>query len=130
MKDIDNTEDIALLVDSFYKRVLQDDVISHLFTTVVKLDWEIHIPIMNRFWNTVLLGSGTYSGQPMKVHMALNSKSPLHEKHFERWLALWSETVSSLFEGDRAERAKNQAKMMAHLIQQKIELSKRPGFIQ
>lgn len=49
MTDISSREDIQLLVDSFYKQVLKDEVIGHFFTTVVKMEWDIHIPIMVDF---------------------------------------------------------------------------------
>ncbi len=44
MKDIQDPKDIQYLVDSFYKKVLQDDVIGYIFTEVVAISWEKHIP--------------------------------------------------------------------------------------
>ncbi|MFT4523084.1 MAG: hemoglobin [Bacteroidia bacterium] len=128
-QDITSKEDIEHLVDSFYKKVVLDDVIAHFFTSVVKLSWEKHIPIMHQFWGSVLLGLGTYNGNPMNVHMALNEKSKLETHHFERWFHLWKETVDELFAGSTAEQAKNKAQSMAFLIQSKIDRSSKPGFV-
>lgn len=128
--DISTEDDVALLIDTFYKRVVTDPLIAHFFTEVVQLNWHTHIPIMNRFWCSVLLGTGSYSGQPMRAHLELNQKSALTSGHFERWLELWTDTVHSLFEGELANRAINQAKMMAHLIQDKLDRSANKGFIQ
>lgn len=46
MQDISSRQDIALLVNRFYKQVLLDKIIGNFFTEVVPLDWEVHIPIM------------------------------------------------------------------------------------
>ena len=38
-KDLANIEDIKLLIDSFYKKVIVDPTISHFFTEVVKITY-------------------------------------------------------------------------------------------
>ena len=45
MKDILNTDDLYLLVDDFYKKLLFDKSISYIFTDVVKIKLEEHLPI-------------------------------------------------------------------------------------
>src|SRR5579871_4771245 len=106
-KDIENAEDIELLVNSFYNQVKADGVIGYIFNETIGADWSHHLPIMYRFWNSVLFGKLGYSGHPVNKHVELSRKIPLHQEHFNRWLQMWNETVDSLFEGDIAALAKN-----------------------
>lgn len=112
--------DIELLVDEFYKKVVKDDVIGHFFNEVVKLNWEKHIPIMYDFWETTLLHLPKYKGNPMQAHIALDEKARIEEKHFERWLGLFKETVDELFEGEKAGLTKTRAVSIATLINIKL----------
>lgn len=47
-KDITSFEDIRLLVDSFYEKVRNDEVIGFLFDEVARVDWERHLPVTAR----------------------------------------------------------------------------------
>ena len=129
-KDITTRADIELLVDSFYKLVKKDEVIGYIFNDVVNLSWEKHIPVMYNFWDTILLGSNTYKGNPMQIHIDLDKKETLKPEHYERWVKLFTETIDSLFEGDKAEEAKTRAKNMMGLIAFKVEQSRNPKFVQ
>ncbi len=120
LKYIEERKDIELLVDSFYKKVLKDEVIGYIFTEVVKLDWEHHIPTMYDFWETTLLHKTSYKGNPMKVHLDLNKKERLRKEHFERWVQLFSETLNEHFYGEKAELAKTRALSIATMMQVKI----------
>lgn len=104
--DIETPQDVDLLVRRFYTRVYQDEVLRPMFAEVAGVDLEEHLPRMNRFWNTVLFGERSYRGNPMQVHCELDSKKPLNECHFLRWLSLFRLTVDELFHGPNAARAK------------------------
>lgn len=118
--DITTGADIKLLVDVFYKKVLPDPVIGFIFTDIVKLSLENHMPIMYSFWGSVLLGENKYSGNPMTKHIELDKKVALTNTHFERWLFLWEQTVRELFEGEKANEAIVRAKNIAAIMQHKI----------
>lgn len=120
-KDITQKEDIQLLVDSFYEKVLKDETIGYIFTEVAKLDVPAHMPIMYDFWSSVLLGTTEYKRNPMDKHFALNDMEPLQKKHFNRWLELWFETVDELFEGATAKEAKTRASTIGRLMLFKME---------
>jgi hemoglobin len=122
MKDIQNKQDIELLVDEFYKKVVADPIIGRFFTEVVHLSWDIHIPIMVSFWETILLGKMSYKGNPMIKHIELNKLMPMEPTHFERWISLWSATINENFMGSKATEAIARAKAIAGLIQNKISL--------
>jgi hemoglobin len=129
-RDIETTGDIKMLVDAFYKKVIPDAEIGYYFTTVIKLDWNIHIPVMYSFWETVLLGKLSYKGNPVKQHIELDKKEKLLPAHFERWLYLWAQTIDEYFEGLKAAEAKQKAETMARLMLLKIDDSKNRNFVQ
>jgi hemoglobin len=119
--DIETREDCAALVRAFYAKALTDDVIGFLFTDIAKLDLEHHLPRITRFWETVLLGAGTYGGGAFRPHMELNLAVPLRRGHFERWLWLWEGTVAELYAGPIAEEAKRHATRVANAFYGRIE---------
>jgi hemoglobin len=130
MKEIETREDIELLVEEFYKKVKQDELIGYIFNNVENFNWDTHIPIMVSFWETILLDSGTYRGNPMLTHIQLNRKSPLSPEHFIRWKQLFFETLDENFVGSKVAEAKQRVESMAMLMQYKIDQSSKPGFIQ
>ena len=112
-RDISTREDCEQLVRAFYGRAFADPMIGFLFTDVARLDLEAHVPRITSFWETILLGARSYGGGAFRPHAAIHARSPLQRGHFERWLALWRETVDELFEGPRAELAKRHAERVA-----------------
>ena len=119
-KTIESREDIVLLVNSFYDKVKKDAIIGHFFSEVVEVDWPIHLPKMYDFWESIILGSGDFKGNPMAKHMQLNSKRRLKPEHFEQWLMLWQHTIEELFVGEKAEETKQRTRNIAHVIAYKI----------
>lgn len=116
-KDIENREDIILLVNTFYDKVKPDETIGYFFNRVVDVDWEKHLPVMYNFWENIIFHTGGYSGNPMKLHMDLHQKSAMKKEHFNRWIHLFNETVDELFEGEKAEQAKQRALSIATVMQ-------------
>lgn len=129
-KDIANREDIRLLVENFYRKVIDDDLIGDIFRDVLVFRWDSHIPIMIGFWESVLLGSGTYKGNTMRVHIDLDKKHRLEPQHFARWKKLFFETLDEHFEGDVTGEAKKKVELMEVLMLTKITQSRNPNFIQ
>jgi hemoglobin len=121
MKELENREDIKLLIDTFYKKILIDDKIGFFFTKVIKLDWSKHIPIMYDFWETTLLGVAKYNGNPMLKHIELNAMEAIKAEHFERWISIWKETIQENFVGEISEQAIKKAEQIGGLMKFKIE---------
>ncbi len=119
--DIGSRSDIELLMAAFYDKVKKDDTIGYIFNDIAKVNWDHHLPIICDFWETLLLDSNSYSRNAMTVHYTLNRKVPLEEKHFERWLQLFFETVDDLFAGEIATMAKKKAKSIGSLMQFKMK---------
>lgn len=120
-KDIQTRADIVLLLDTFYAKATIDPEIGYFFTEIANLDLKAHMPKMYSFWSQILLGENTYNGNVMEKHFQLHAKSPLLSKHFDRWISLWKATVEDMFEGEKAEEAKNRAASIAGIMQHKIE---------
>ncbi|SMC85995.1 group III truncated hemoglobin [Pedobacter africanus] len=120
MKDILNKTDIQYLVETFYSKALNDTVIGPVFKQA-DFKLEAHIPVMVAFWETLLFDVITYSGNPMLKHLELNRRVALKGPHFERWMQIWEETVSSEFQGPLAEKAVIRASSIAQLMSYKIQ---------
>lgn len=116
-KDIENLDDIKLLVDTFYGRIQQDDMLGIIFNQNIQDRWPEHLNKMYRFWQTILLDEYTYDGRPFPPHAHL----PIHQKHFDHWLSLFSQTLDDLFEGKKAEEAKWRANKMAIMFNSKLD---------
>ncbi len=118
--DINGRPEIEILVDRFYEKVRADDLIGPIFTDVAKVDWNVHLPKLYAFWQTVLFGNGGFQGNPLRAHFDLVRKTEMDWPRFERWLALFNETVDELFTGDRAGHIKRAAEDMANVIHSRI----------
>jgi hemoglobin len=115
-KDILQLEDVKLLVDTFYGKVREDELIGPIFNDRIQDRWPQHLAKMYTFWQTVLLGEHTYYGSPFPPH----AKLPVEKEHFDRWLELFSQTLEELFTGEVASEAMWRANKMAEMFQYKI----------
>ena len=118
--DIESREDVEQLVNLFYDKVKQDDVIGFIFNDVAKVNWDKHLPVLYDFWENIIFLTGKYSGNPMSAHLNLNSRVPLTKAHFQRWLELFTQTIDELFEGKKADLAKEKAISIATIMETKI----------
>lgn len=130
MREIETEEDIQLLVDSFYDKVRKDEILGPVFNTIIGDNWSHHMPLLYRFWSTILLGAPGYSGNVIGRHIEIDKRMPLSEAHYERWLQLWNETADGLFTGEKAAEAKKRAGLMMQLIRFKIDAAHKGNFIQ
>ena len=125
MKDIQNQEDLYLLVDQFYKKLLSDDKISYIFTDVVKIKLEEHLPVLVTFWSQAILGTGGYTNNLTQIHLDVNTKKYLSPELFSIWLKHFNSTVDENFKGEKAEKIKTQALNIATVMQIKIEQNRK-----
>ncbi|QSB26448.1 group III truncated hemoglobin [Flavobacterium sp. CLA17] len=116
-QDISSLGDIKLLVNTFYAKVQEDDLIGPIFNEKMLGRWPEHLEKMYRFWQTILLEEHTYSGSPFPPHKHL----PVNQTHFDRWMEIFNSTVDFLFVGKLAEEAKIRAANMAYMFNYKIE---------
>lgn len=116
-QDILTRNDLTILVDSFYEKVKSDSLLGPVFGHV---DWPKHLPIMYNFWCSMLLGEGSYTGNPLQSHLNL----AIERSHFDRWLKLFKETVDENFTGEKADETKMRAQAIAGVFQHKMGLMK------
>ncbi|RAU81478.1 group III truncated hemoglobin [Pontibacter arcticus] len=115
-KDLENEADIKTLVDTFYDNVNKDELLAPIFNDFAEVDWSQHLPVMYNFWSSILFGSMAYKGQPFPKHMRL----PIQKQHFQRWTALFTQTIDAIFEGPKATEAKQKATSIAQIFQMKM----------
>lgn len=119
MQDIQDRSDIEKLVNLFYGKVKNDALLSPIFN-LSDADWQRHLPRMYDFWDNWLFQTGAYRGGMMAVHVETNEKHKLSDELFERWLELFSESVDSLFVGERADFVKEKASLNAQIMGSKL----------
>ena len=118
--DIQTRQDICLLLEAFYEKALNDELIGYFFTRVKKINMTEHLPVITDFWEMVLLGGTNYKKDPIAPHMHLHQLSPLEEKHFNRWVELFCTTVDELYAGTVATLANQRARSVATVMKIKI----------
>lgn len=124
MKDIQTQEEIYIVVDEFYKKLLADNKISYIFTDVVKIKLEEHLPILVTFWSQAILGTGGYVNNLTQIHLDINASSYLSKELFDIWLNHFEAAIDENFEGFNCERMKNQAHNLSTIMQIKIAQQK------
>lgn len=117
LKDIGNRQDIATMVRTFYGKVRQHPELGPFFIETIE-DWGEHIDKLTDFWETNLFFKKAYKGNPLRAHISVdnNFENSIEQKHFGHWLELWFSTVDQLFQGERAQLAKERARNMANIM--------------
>jgi len=116
MPDITTKEDIKTAVDQFYQKVRLDPLLGPIFDQIMEVAWETHLPKMYAFWETVLLGQMSFKGNPALKYLIVHQKVGLDQKHFDRWLSLWQNTLNQHFEGSCTETAKQRAQHISQVL--------------
>ena len=114
--DIANRDDIERLVRNFYRDAAMDDVLGPVFEAA-HVNWNAHIATLVDFWAWQLLGEPGYDGQPLRAHEPVNTRTPLGDAQYTRWVELFCDTVDATFEGPCAEIAKGRGRKMAAALQ-------------
>lgn len=107
---------ILQLLDLFYGKVRGDAVLGPVFARAVgatEADWAPHLERLAGFWSSVMLRSGRYHGDPFSAHLRLPNLEPAM---FERWLGLFDEACTELFEPDLAAAFRERAERIARSL--------------
>jgi hemoglobin len=120
IKEIISLEDVKKLVDTFYEKIREDELLGPIFNERIQDRWPQHLEKMYTFWQTLLLNERTYFGSPFPAHASL----PVSGEHFKKWMDLFTQTVDELFTGEKATEAKWRAEKMAEIFESKIEFYK------
>lgn len=122
-RDISCREDIELFIRAFYECVVKDETIGIIFTSVIKMDWENHIPLITDFWETILLDNPVYKNNAMEVHYHINKIFQLQKNHFDAWLHLFNSTLLKMYEGPVTNLALQRAAGIAGVMEFKMKQS-------
>jgi hemoglobin len=124
-RDIKNRDDILLIVDIFYSKLLNDNLLKHFFSEIVEQKYlREHIELITDFWNSILFNDLRYQRNALQTHLELNKTKPFEKPHFKRWLQLFKSTVDDNFQGKKAEMAKTRAISIATVMEIKMALNK------
>jgi hemoglobin len=120
-KPLQSAEDVSLLIDTFYQKVLEHPELSYYFSEAI-LNWPFHKERFMLYWTRQILFTDTYEGTPLHQHVAVDQKFErgFNKGHFDEWARLWMETVDELFDGPKAELAKESGTNMAKNIYHKM----------
>jgi hemoglobin len=127
MKDILEREDVHLLVSTFYSQVREDTILGPVFNTLIKEEnWPEHIHRIADFWECNLLFRPTFKGNPLQTHRQVDAdyQYRTNERHYERWVELWCQTVYQLFEGEKSQLAKLRAAKIGRQLLAKVNEGK------
>lgn len=123
MNDIQTQEDLYHLVDEFYKKLLNDNSIAYIFTDVVKIKLEEHLPILVTFWSQLLFNTGGYFNNLTQIHLDVHQKEALTPELFNIWLQHFNDTLDENFSGPNVEKMKTQALSLSTIMQIKIRMN-------
>jgi len=119
--DIQNRNDIYLIIDEFYIKLLDDKLVKHFFVEIIqKNHLEQHLNTITDFWNGILFSATDYQRNAMYPHLVLNQTIPFKKEHFDRWLEHFNSTIDKNFKGEKAEMAKTRALSIATIMQIKM----------
>ncbi len=122
MKDIETREDILMIMQKFYDKLLTEDSINFFFSKVTSVDkhLEEHFEILVTFWEQSLFMKGGYFNNMFQIHKDVHEKHPIKKEHYDLWLNYFYETIDKHFSGKNAEQMKTQALSMATIMQIKF----------
>lgn len=103
--DLDSEANIRTFIDSFYLKVLADEVLEPIFNDVAAIDINVHIPIIVQYWQKLLLGQKGYSRHTMNIHRDVHRKSAFTAEAFDRWLTLFTQTARLEYSGPYTDKA-------------------------
>ncbi len=122
-KDIESLDDIKILVNDFYDKAKQDELLAPVFFSRITGDWQPHLEKMYLFWNAALFSEKGYVGNPFSKHATLK----ISPAHFERWLLLFTQTIDKHFSGNMANDAKWRASVMADNFMRRLASIQQDG---
>jgi len=92
--------EIRTLVERFYARVRDDELLGPVFEERIGDRWHAHLDTMCDFWSSVLHATGRFRGDPIGSHARIPG---LTGPHFDRWMELFARTARDVLPPKRAD---------------------------
>lgn len=112
MRDIETKKDIELLIQHFYKQLLQLPSMQPIFE---QINFEAHLPQIVHFWSFVLLDEEGYKTNVFDKHRHLK----INTSHFDEWLEIFIKSVNDLYHGEKATLAIQRATSLSYTFKAK-----------
>src|SRR5690625_87260 len=119
--DIRNEQDVTRLVHTFYGYVQKNERLNYIWSEVVDVDSNHHLPNMVDCWSNLLVQTGGDKGRPFRQDLPL----PIQREDFSTWLNLFHSAVEELFEGERARFAKEISTKIAQSFYLRLEMARK-----
>ena len=114
LRSVVTEREIRLMVERFYGRVQDDDLLFPVFDRLLTHGWDAHVDRMVDFWASILLGARRFQGDPVARHRAIHELGP---QHFDRWLLLFGEVLDDTFPEHIAKDILWRAQRMRHVLE-------------
>lgn len=103
LPDLDSPDELRRLVERFYARVAEDDLLRPVFVDQAQVNWPEHHAKITAFWAKLELGIPGFVGSPTQRHADLAEVAPLRAEQFGRWIELFHDTIRGGWRGDHAD---------------------------
>jgi hemoglobin len=107
-------EDLGQVLDTFYARLGEDDLLRSFFE---HLDMADHIPRIEAFWATIVFGTRRYADNAFAPHQRMQG---LTGQHFSRWIETLEAVLDARFQGPATDRMKSAAHRIAYSMQLRL----------
>ena len=119
-----NRENIEIMVNTFYRKVLKDELVGPFFIAKLGDDmqndhWQPHIELLINFWSSMILHDASYNGNPMRPHFFIGE---LSQGVFKQWLVLFFETIDSIFIPKLGAEFKERSEMIAGNFMRNLQI--------
>ncbi|ODR95009.1 hypothetical protein AUC70_04445 [Methyloceanibacter stevinii] len=88
-------EEVARLVDGFYAKVRRDPQLEYVIDSAIVGDWAGHLARMRAFWAAAISPQGDKYETLVGAHLRFDG---MDRRLLTRWIALFDETCSELFD--------------------------------
>lgn len=116
-RDLQNREDVAFVVNTFYDLVRKDEMLGPIFNKIIT-DWPSHLHKITLFWDQVLFDTRLYAGNPRIAHIEADKQvdHSIDISHFGKWLFYWINVINENFVGPRADLLIDRARRMQTVL--------------
>ena len=122
MESVLNKENIRRLVDTFYPKILKDEIVSPFFIEKIGDDiksqkWQEHLELIANFWASMAGLEESYFGNPLFPHLNMQGIS---REAFQRWILLFHQTLDEIYTDETGRFFKERSMTIANNFMRKI----------